>query len=181
MPSKDYFQISAQILAGLLCSRPLVSLYVHDPGLDEVRLAHRAGEFLPAGRRAELIEACGRGGLLLSRADHGAFVGHMSANLGPALFCSGLGQGEIAEILRRALKARIEAFFSRPLKPALDDLRRDLSTLVEYVQTEPGRMDALLRGLDREYGLANHSVNCLLIGLALCLAGGEKGLARPDL
>ena len=173
--SQTYLQISPNILASFPKFRPPVDLYVFDPALSRTRHYLKGGERLSREGQAEVAGFAEEGRLYLLREDYRIYAEHLSKRLGLLLVEEDFTPQEVAEIFFIALRDRMEDFLDQPREEALDALSKDVSILAEYIWIDPGRAAFLTHTLDREYSLAVHSVNTMLVGLALYLrlSGGR--------
>jgi HD-GYP domain-containing protein (c-di-GMP phosphodiesterase class II) len=172
---ETYLQISPNILASFPKFRPPVDLYVFDPDLGRTRRYQRAGERLSRDGQAEVADFAEDGRLFLLREDYRVYAEHLSKKLGLLLVEEGFLPQEVAEIFFIALRNRMTDFLNQPREETFEALRKDVSILAEYVWIDPGRAAFLTHTLERDYDLAVHSVNTMLIGLALYLrlTGGK--------
>ncbi|WP_243543896.1 HD-GYP domain-containing protein [Pseudodesulfovibrio tunisiensis] len=175
--SQVYLQISANILESFPRFRPPVDLYVFKPDLNRVDRLHRAGKRLGIEAQARVAGFAREGLLFLLRDDYQVYAEHLSRKLGLVLVEDGLDAREVAEIFFLAFRERMEAFLDQPREEPLRLLERDLSILAEYLWVNPCRVEFLTRSLNKEYGLAVHSVNTMFIGLALygLMSAGNAG------
>ncbi len=179
--SEDYLQISPNILETFPRDRAPVDLYILDEGIDNVRPLYRKNEPISAQRYARILDYCRLERLFLFRNDYKEYAGHLSKRLGLVLVESELSDREVAEIFFLALHYRLVDFFDQPVQGRLDDLRRDLSILSEFVWVDPGRTGFLCRNLDKHGDLATHSVNSTFIGLGLYAMHYKKKVGRMNL
>jgi HD-GYP domain-containing protein (c-di-GMP phosphodiesterase class II) len=172
---ETYLQISPNILASFPKFRPPVDLYVFDPDLGRTRRYLRAGERLSRNGQAEVADFAEDGRLFLLREDYRVYAEHLSKKLGLLLVEEGFLPQEVAEIFFIALRNRMTDFLNQPREDTFEALHKDVSILAEYVWIDPGRAAFLTHTLERDYDLAVHSVNTMLIGLALYLrlTGGK--------
>lgn len=173
--SETYLQISPNILASFPKFRPPVDLYVFNPNVGRTGRYIRGGERLSRGGQAEVARFAEEGLLYLLREDYRVYAEHLSKNLGLLLVEEGFLPVEVAEIFFIALRNRMDEFLNQPREDTFEALRTDVFVLAEYVWIDPGRMAFLTHTLERDYDLAVHSVNSMLIGLALYLrlTGGK--------
>ncbi|MCJ2163576.1 MULTISPECIES: HD domain-containing phosphohydrolase [unclassified Pseudodesulfovibrio] len=167
--SETYLQISPNILASFPKFRPPVDLYCFDPRVAQTKKYHKAGQRLSTDGQAEVAGFAENGQLYLLRDDYRVYAEHLSKRLGLLLVEEGFTSLEVAEIFFLAFRDRMDAFFAQPQKKAYEALKKDVSVLAEYLWIDPARVEFLTRTLDREYSLAVHSTNTMLIGLALYL------------
>jgi HD-GYP domain-containing protein (c-di-GMP phosphodiesterase class II) len=173
--SETYLQISPNILASFPRFRPPVDLYVFDPAVGRTGRYQRAGERLSRQGQEEVARFAEEGRLYLLRDDYRVYAEHLSKKLGLLLVEEGFLPREVAEIFFIALRDRMADFLNQPREDSFEALRTDVTILAEYVWTDPGRAAFLTHTLERDYDLAVHSVNTMLIGLAvyLRLTGGK--------
>ncbi|MGE4194351.1 MAG: HD-GYP domain-containing protein [Pseudodesulfovibrio sp.] len=173
--NETYLQISPNILASFPKFRPPVDLYVYDPALGRTGRFHKAGERLSTEGQAEVARFAGDGLLFLLRDDYRIYAEHLSKRLGLLLVEEGFTPQEVAEIFFLAFRDRMEDFLAQPREESFEALRKDASVLAEYLWIDPARVAFLTHTMDREYSLAVHSVNTMLVGLALYLrlTGGK--------
>ncbi|EGB14661.1 metal dependent phosphohydrolase [Pseudodesulfovibrio mercurii] len=173
--SETYLQISPNILASFPKFRPPVDLYVFDPSVGRTGRYIRGGERLSRDGQAEVARYAEEGLLYLLRDDYRIYAEHLSRKLGLLLVEEGFQPQEVAEIFFIALRNRMAEFLNQPTEDTLEALRTDVAILAEYIWIDPGRVAFLTHTLERDYDLAVHSVNTMLIGLALYLrlTGGK--------
>ncbi|OIQ49074.1 Cyclic di-GMP phosphodiesterase response regulator RpfG [Pseudodesulfovibrio hydrargyri] len=173
--SETYLQISPNILASFPKFRPPVDLYVFDPAVGRTGRYLRGGERLSREGQTEVARFAEEGRLFLLREDYRVYAEHLSKRLGLMLVEEGFLPQEVAEIFFLALRDRMADFLDQPREDTFEALRRDVSILAEYVWIDPSRVAFLTHTLERDYDLAVHAVNTMLIGLALYLrlTGGK--------
>lgn len=167
--NETYLQISPNILASFPRFRPPVDLYAHDPKLARIARYHKAGERLSTEGQAEVARFAEEGLLFLLRDDYRVYAEHLSKRLGLLLVEEGFTPQEVAEIFFLAFRDRMEEFLAQPREDSFEALRKDASILAEYLWIDPARVEFLTHTMDREYSLAVHSTNTMLVGLALYL------------
>lgn len=173
--SETYLQISPNILASFPKFRPPVDLYVFDPAVGRTGRYLRGGERLSREGQAEVARFAEEGLLYLLRDDYRIYAEHLSRKLGLLLVEEGFLPQEVAEIFFIAFRNRMADFLNQPREDTFEALRKDVAILAEYVWIDPSRVAFLTHTLERDYDLAVHSVNTMLIGLALYLrlTGGK--------
>uniref|UniRef100_A0A7C3W9Q0 HD domain-containing protein n=1 Tax=Fundidesulfovibrio putealis TaxID=270496 RepID=A0A7C3W9Q0_9BACT len=166
---EEYYQISPDILQSFNKFRPPLNIFKLKEDVTRLMPYYRVGDRL-SKEQAEDLENLVREGLaFVSRADHPVYVKHISFQLDLVLMDRHLTEPEIADIFQTALTRRMEEFLDQPVKAVADKLVADVQVLTEYVWQDFNRSRALSRRVHAKHTLANHSVNCALVGQQLFL------------
>jgi HD-GYP domain-containing protein (c-di-GMP phosphodiesterase class II) len=176
--NEEYYQISPDILESFSKFRPPLDIFRFKEEVARIEPFYRVGERLDKERIDELARLTREGFSFVSRVDHPVYVKHIAHQLDLVLVDKNLKEREIADIFAEALGMRLEGFFEQPVKAALDRLNEDLMVLTEYLWNDVYRIRALLRRLRREHTLANHALNCGLVGLGLFLKINESEIGK---
>lgn len=166
---EEYYQISPGILQSFNKLRPPLNIYRFLEPVSRIAPYYKVGERLSKEQSQELAEMVSQGVIFVSRDDHAIYVKHISYQLDLVLLDKHLTESEIADIFQIALTRRMEAFFDQPVRLEYEKVREDVLVLTEYVWEDANRTRALARRLHPVHTLANHAVNCGLIGLHLFL------------
>lgn len=177
----DYLQISPNILESFPKENPPVNLFVFEKDLGSLRLMFKAGMHLSSKKQAEVAQFCREGNLYLFRGDYQVYAGHLSHKLGVLLVESNLNGQEVGEAFFLALHDRLAGFFDQPTVGQLQDLRRDLSILAEYIWIDPARTGFLCKTFVKRYDMATHAVNCIFAGIGVYAVYYRKKLKRMTL
>ncbi|MGE4535443.1 MAG: HD-GYP domain-containing protein [Desulfovibrio sp.] len=172
---EEYYQINPDILQSFNKFRPPLSIYRFIEDVGRIASYYKVGERLSKEQTEELAELVGAGVIFVSRDDHPIYVKHISYQLDLVLLDKHLTESEIADIFQIALTRRMEAFFDQPVRLVYDKVREDVLVLTEYVWEDFHRARALAKRMHGVHSLANHAVNCGLMGLYLFLAGQTEG------
>ena len=167
---EEYYQISPDILHSFNKFRPPLNLYRFIENLARITSYYKVGERLTKEQTLELAELVTAGVIFVSREDHAIYVKHISYQLDLVLLDKHLTEAEIADIFQMALTRRMRDFFDQPVRLVYDKVREDVLVLTEYVWADFHRAKVLARRLHTAHSLANHAVNCGLLGLCLFLA-----------
>lgn len=165
--NEEYYQISTDILGSFNKYRPPLNIFRFKEDVARIMPYYKVGERLTNEQVDELAEMTKEGIVFVSRDDHPVYVKHISYQLDLVLVDKNLKEKEIADIFTQALTRRLEEFFDQPVKAVFDKLWVDLMVLTEYLYNDIRRSRALVRRLHTEHSLANHSVNCGFLGIAL--------------
>jgi len=168
---EEYYQINDDILQSFNKFRPPLNIYRFREDVSRVAPYYKVGERLSKEQGEQLAELVKEGVIFVSRADHPVYVKHISYQLDLVLLDKHLKESEIADIFKIALTRRMEAFFDQPVKIVYDKVQEDVFTFTQYLWEDLPRVKAMTRRLHTEHSLANHSVNCGFLGLALFVAG----------
>lgn len=179
--SEVYLQISPNILSSFPKFRPPVDMYFFDEQVAQVKKYHEAEKRLDTNGQSQVAGFAQEGILFLKRDDYRVYAKHLSKNLGLVLTEDDFTPQEVAEIFYQALYDRIALFIEQPKAQPFEDMTKDLSILVEYIWTDPARVEHLMQSLHPKYDLAAHSVNTLFVGLALFVMALKGKLKRASL
>jgi len=179
--SQTYLQISPNILESFPKFRPPVDLYFFDQGIAQVKKIHKAEERLATEKQAQVAGFSRDSLLYLLRDDYRVYAQHLSKRLGLVLVEDDFKPQEVAEIFFLAFRDHMNAFLEQPKEGPLKVLVKDISILAEYLWADPCRVEFLTKTLHKDYSLAVHSVNTMLIGLALFAMASQGKLDRGDL
>ncbi len=168
---EEYYQINDDILQSFNKFRPPLNIYLFKEEVSRIMPFYRVGERLSKEQGERLAELVKEGVIFVSRADHPVYVKHISYQLDLVLLDKHLKETEIADIFKMALTRRMAAFFDQPVKIVYDKVQEDVFTFTQYLWQDLSRVKAMARRLHTEHSLANHSVNCGFLGLALFVAG----------
>ncbi|QAZ66677.1 HD-GYP domain-containing protein [Solidesulfovibrio carbinolicus] len=172
---EEYYQINPDILQSFNKLRPPLNIYRFLENVSRITPYYKVGDRLSKEQAQELADLVAEGVIFVSRADHAVYVKHISYQLDLVLLDKHLTESEIADIFQIALTRRMEAFFDQPVRLVYDKVREDVLVLTEYVWEDFHRTRALAKRLHTTHCLANHAVNCGLLGLHLFLAGQSDG------
>ncbi|HML61408.1 HD-GYP domain-containing protein [Solidesulfovibrio sp.] len=172
---EEYYQISPDILQSFSKFRPPLNIYRFLENVGRIASYYKVGDRLSKEQTQELADLVAEGVIFVSRDDHPIYVKHISYQLDLVLLDRHLTESEIADIFQIALTRRMEAFFDQPVRLAYDKLRDDALVLTEYVWQDFHRSKALAKRHHGTHSLANHAVNCALLGLHLFLAAQSDG------
>eukprot|EP00828_Plagiopyla_frontata_P036644 TRINITY_DN4831_c0_g1_i2.p2 TRINITY_DN4831_c0_g1~~TRINITY_DN4831_c0_g1_i2.p2 ORF type:complete len:241 (+),score=53.50 TRINITY_DN4831_c0_g1_i2:301-1023(+) len=164
---EEYYQISLEILGSFNKFRPPLNIFLFKEEVSRIMPYYKVGERLSTERIEELASLTNQGLIFVSREDHPVYVKHISYQLDLVLVDANLKEREIADIFTQALTRRMEEFFHQPVSAVFQTLWVDLMVLAEYLYQDINRTRALVRRLHSTHSLANHSVNCGFLGLAL--------------
>jgi len=167
---EEYYQINPDILQSFSKFRPPLNIYRFLENVSRIAPYYKVGERLSKEQTQELTDLVGAGVIFVSREDHAVYVKHISYQLDLVLLDKHLTETEIADIFQIALTRRMEAFFDQPVRLVYDKVREDVLVLTEYVWEDFHRAKALAKRMHATHTLANHAVNCGLLGLYLFLA-----------
>lgn len=165
--NEEYYQFSAEILESFPKYHPPLNLYFFKEDVARIVPWFAQGGRLKPEQVEDLARMVREGLIFVSRADHAVYVKHIAYQLDLVLLDKHLKEGEIADIFWEALTMRAKEFFDQPVKAVYDKLAADVFVLTEYLFHDMFRVKALLKRLRTEHTLVNHSVNTLLLGLAL--------------
>ena len=168
---EEYYQINPDILQSFSKFRPPLNIYRFLEPVSRITPYYKVGDRLSKEQSQELAELVAQGIIFVSRDDHSVYVKHISYQLDLVLLDKHLTESEIADIFQIALTRRMEAFFDQPVRIVYDKVREDVLVLTEYVWEDFNRTKALAKRLHHTHTLANHAVNCGLLGLHLFLSG----------
>jgi len=175
---EEYYQISPDILLSFNKFRPPLNIYRLKE--DVVRLVpfYKVGERLSKERGEELENLVQQGLIFVSRADHAVYVKHISYQLDLVLMDRHLTESETADIFQAALTRRMDEFIEQPVKAVADKLMADVMVATEYIWQDINRAKALSRRVHKKHTLANHSVNCGLVGMQLFLQSSPDDILK---
>lgn len=172
---EEYYQINPDILQSFSKFRPPLNIYRFMENVGRIAPYYKVGERLSKEQTEELAGLVAEGVIFVSREDHPVYVKHISYQLDLVLLDKHLTESEIADIFQIALTRRMEAFFDQPVRLVFDKVQEDVLVLTQYVWEDFHRARALSRRMHTEHSLANHAVNCGLLGLHLFLACQSEG------
>ncbi|MCL1889974.1 MAG: HD domain-containing protein, partial [Desulfovibrionaceae bacterium] len=113
---------------------------------------------------------CEEGNLFVSRADYAVYSQHIVKQLDLVLVDKNLKEGEVSELIVRALGLKMAAFLDQPVRLLFQPLLEDCLVFTEYLWQDKYRIKSFMRRLHQaEYSLVSHSVNTLLAGTWLFL------------
>lgn len=164
---EEYYQISPDILQSFNKFRPPLNIFKLKEDVVRLLPFYKVGERLSKEQSEELDQLVQEGLIFVSRADHSVYVKHISYQLDLVLMDRHLTEAEIADIFQAALTRRMEEFLDQPVKAVADKLVTDLMVFTEYLWQDPNRAKALAKRVHSKHTLANHSVNCGLVGMQL--------------
>ncbi|WP_027189440.1 HD-GYP domain-containing protein [Fundidesulfovibrio putealis] len=164
---EEYYQISPDILLSFNKFRPPLNIYKLKEDVVRLFPYYKVGERLSKEQGEELEQMVREGLMFVSRADHPVYVKHISFQLDLVLMDRHLTEAEIADIFQTALTRRMEEFLDQPVKAVADKIVADVMVLTEYLWQDFNRGKALARRVHTKHTLANHSVNCGLVGLQI--------------
>jgi HD-GYP domain-containing protein (c-di-GMP phosphodiesterase class II) len=164
---EEYYQISADILQSFNKFRPPLNIFKLKEDVVRLLPFYKVGERLSKEQSEELEQLVREGLIFVSRADHSVYVKHISYQLDLVLMDRHLTESEIADIFQTALTRRMEEFLDQPVKSVSDKIVSDVLVFTEYLWQDVNRAKALSRRIHKQHTLANHSVNCGLVGMQL--------------
>lgn len=168
--SEEYYQISLEILTSFPKYRPPLDLFQFREDIKQLFPFSRKGTRLSNEQVEELQNLCEAGVLFVSRADHPIYSQHMVKQLDLVLLDVNLKEGEVADIIVRALGMRLGEFYEQPVRPVFEVLYRDLMVFTEYVVQDKHRIRLFMRRLHSgDHMLVSHSLNTMFTGLWLFL------------
>jgi response regulator RpfG family c-di-GMP phosphodiesterase len=162
---EEYYQISADILSSFNKFRPPLNIFKLKEDVVRLMPYYKVGERLSKEQGEELEQLVQDGLIFVSRVDHPVYVKHISYQLDLVLMDRHLTETEIADIFQAALTRRMEEFLDQPVKAVADKLVADIMVLTEYVWQDFNRAKAISRRVHPQHTLANHCVNCGMVGL----------------
>ena len=124
---------------------------------------------------------CADASLFVCRSDHSVYSKHIAKQLDLILVDRNLIEKEIADILVQAFQFRLQGFFEQPVQPTFDLLYKDIMVLTEYLSKDGYRSKSLIRRIQKEHNLTNHSLNCGFVGLWLYFKLRDGGAQRREL
>ncbi len=180
--SEEYYQISPDILASFPKYRPPLDLFKFNDDIAQLQPYSRKGSRLSKQQVEEINALCQDASLFVARSDHPVYSKHIAKQLDLILVDKNLKEKEIADILVQAFQFRLEGFFEQPVQPVFETLYRDIMVLTEYLSKDAYRSKSLIRRIQKEHTLANHSLNCGFVGLWLFfkLKGGSPQRRELD-
>jgi HD-GYP domain-containing protein (c-di-GMP phosphodiesterase class II) len=164
---EEYYQISPDILQSFNKFRPPLNIFKLKEDVVRLLSFYKVGDRLSKEQSEELEGLVKEGLIFVSRADHSVYVKHISYQLDLVLMDRHLTESEIADIFQAALTRRMEEFLDQPVKNVADKLTTDILVFTEYLWQDPNRAKALSRRMHPKHTLANHSVNCGLMGMQI--------------
>jgi len=179
--SEEYYQISPDILSSFPKYRPPLDLYRFNEDVAQLLPYSRKGQRLSNAQVDEVNELCNEALLFVSRSDHPVYSKHIVKQLDLILVDKNLKEGEIADIIVRALAMRLENFFDQAVQAVFDQLYQDVMVLTEYLSQDSHRIKALVKRLVKQHTLVNHSVNTGILGLWMYLRTRSGQFERREL
>lgn len=173
---EEYYQISPDILQSFNKFRPPLNIFRLKEDVVRLMPYYRVGERLSKEQSEELERLVTQGVIFVSRADHSVYVKHISFQLDLVLMDRHLNEAEVADIFQIALTRRMEEFLDQPVKLVADKLVSDILVLTQYLWGDFNRAKAVSRRVHAKHTLANHSVNCGLVGLQFYLQAAPEDL-----
>lgn len=164
---EEFYQISPDILQSFNKFRPPLNIFKLKEDVVRLLPYYKVGERLSKEQSEELEQLVTEGLIFVSRADHPVYVKHISYQLDLVLMDRHLTEAETADIIQTALTRRMTEFLEQPVKAVADKLVSDLMVLTEYLWQDINRGKALSRRVHKQHSLANHSVNCGMVGMQL--------------
>ncbi len=129
----------------------------------------------------EIHALCAEGDLFVSRADHPIYSQHIVKQLDLVLVDQDLKDGEVADIILRALGMRLADFFEQPVKAVFDLLHTDVMVASEYIWQDRHRLKLFMRRLyTGEYSFIQQACNAFTAGLWLLDATQGEELRRRE-
>ncbi len=179
--SEEYYQISPDILASFPKYRPPLDLFKFNEDIAQLQPYSRKGNRLSKQQVEEISALCQDASLFVARSDHSVYSKHIAKQLDLILVDKNLKEKEIADILVQAFQYRLEGFFEQPVQAVFDTVYRDIMVLTEYLSKDPFRSKSLLRRVQKEHTLTNHSLNCGFVGLWLYFKLNGGNFQRREL
>lgn len=174
--SEEYYQISEEILSSFSKYRPPVDLYQFREDIAQLYPLYRKGQRLSNEQVDEVQALCRDGSLFVARSDHAIYVEHIAKQADLVLVDVNLKEGEVADILLRALEMRLTDFMEQPVTACFEPLYKDLMVLTEYLTQDRFRARLFMRRLPVEdKGVVVHSISVMTIGLWLHLENLQQG------
>jgi response regulator RpfG family c-di-GMP phosphodiesterase len=164
---EEFYQISPDILQSFNKFRPPLNIFKLKEDVVRLLPYYKVGERLSKEQSEELEQLVGEGLIFVSRADHPVYVKHISYQLDLVLMDRHLTEAETADIIQTALTRRMTEFLEQPVKAVADKLVSDVMVLTEYLWQDLKRGKALSRRVHKQHSLANHSVNCGMVGMQI--------------
>lgn len=179
--AEEYYQISMEILTSFPKYRLPLPLFVFREEIGQLQTFVPKDTKLSNEQVERMYELCKEGDLFVSRADYPIYSKHIVKQLDLILVDQNLKEGEIADICVNALIMRLEAYLEQPVKMVFEHLMEDVLVFTEYIWADPHRLRLFMRRLNRNYTLANHSVNCLIVGMWIyCNGSRSTEMKRRD-
>ncbi len=164
---EEYYQISPDILQSFNKFRPPLNIFKLKEDVVRLLPYYKVGERLSKEQGEELEGLVQEGLIFVSRVDHHVYVKHISYQLDLVLMDRHLTETETADIFQVALTRRMEEFLDQPVKAVADKMVSDIMVLTEYLWQDINRSKAVSRRIHTKHSLANHSVNCGLVGMQI--------------
>ncbi|MCL1916374.1 MAG: HD domain-containing protein [Desulfovibrionaceae bacterium] len=173
--SEEYYQISQAVLSSFPKYRLPLDLFVLDEPSGRLSEYYRKDNRLSNERTEEVQRLCEEGNLFVSRADYAVYSQHIVKQLDLVLVDKNLKEGEVSELIVRALGLKLAAFLDQPVRLLFQPLLEDCMVFTEYLWQDKYRIKPFMRRLHQdEYSLVSHSVNTLLAGTWLFLHTKEE-------
>ncbi len=128
---------------------------------------YKAGTKVDGHGRSKLFRLCREGLLFVSRKQHGIYTQYISNQPDMVLLDKNLLPREIATILMVSLRNALGDFYDQMVNSRLNDLRKVVAILVEYVIQNPERTEAFICTVHNESTGGNKAVNVAFVALAL--------------
>lgn len=179
--SEEYYQISSEILVSFPKYRPPLDFFRFREEISTLEPYSRKGCRLTNPQVEELAALCEQGDLFVARSDHPVYSQHICKQLDLVLVDANLKEAEIADIFVQAFQLRLDAFFDQAVQPVFDALYKDIMVLTEYLSKDWNRIRSLMRRLQTQHSLVNHSVNSGAVALWMFLKLKNGDFRRRDL
>ncbi|NDV21152.1 HD domain-containing protein [Desulfovibrio sp. JC022] len=179
--NEEYYQISPDILQSFNKFRPPLDIFMFMEEVGRIAPYYKVGGRLSKEQIEQLAGLVKEGLIFVSRKDHPVYVKHIAYQLDLVLIDRNLKESEIADIFMEALTMRMSEFLDQPVAAVTDKLWTDLMVLTEYLWNDPYRIKALAKRLHKEHTLAQHSVNCGVLALAIFIRMKGKNFASGDI
>lgn len=179
--NEEYYQINLDIRNSFSKYRPPLNIFRFNEEIGRLSPYYKVGDRLSNEQVEELEKLVQDGFAFVSRSDHPIYVKHISHQLDLVLIDKNLKASEICDIFIQALTMRMEHFLEQPVKAIYERLREDILVLTEYLVGDIYRVKGLTKRLHRRHTLANHSVNCGIMGTALHLLLQSEDFNKPDI
>ncbi|MDK2957405.1 MAG: hypothetical protein PWQ57_2903 [Desulfovibrionales bacterium] len=165
--NEEYYQISPEILDCFPKYVFPIDLYRLKEDIASLVPVYKTGVRVDSGFRAMVYQRCREGLIFVSRMQHGIYTKFISQQPDMVLLDKNLLPTEIAAILMVSLRQALEEFYDQMVGPRLNDLRKVVGILVEYVIQKPERMDAFICTVHELSTIENKSVNVCFAAMAL--------------
>lgn len=180
--AEDYYQISQTILESFPKFRIPLNLFLLNEEAVTLRPFYTKDARLTAEQIEQMHEFCAAGNLFVSRSDFPVYSKHIVKQLDLILVDENLKEGEIADLVMKALSLKLTDFFDQPVKIIYDLLFEDCMVFTEYLWTDKHRIKTFMRRLHTgEHSLMQHSLNSMIVGLWLLMREKGEELTRKEL